>query len=289
MAWAPHNDAPHPWRKDPRLANRFTESGYPDDLQVIFPNPDSARGGKHEVMWVTVIAASISTGQYLGILINPPSYLQDVKLGDNVVFRWDERLNAPRAVTGMAGTYAAGWPSSTDSFKPDSILRAGVRAYRSGANGHNMPGIDECIAVLSRLSPGDLRARSADFQYIAAYTLGRCSAEKYATLEAVAAFRRAISIYPDSLDSQMGLLAEYSVLANTPPAKLTKGTEDEWERAFLTQLAEVRRRFATDTATLRSVDFILAPHAATDTTSLSAATLSKRHRIGFALLRWKQR
>lgn len=289
IVWAPHRDDPHPWRSDSHLIGRFTEPDYPDDVQVAFLNPDSARGGRHEAMWVTVIARDTATGRFLGILINPPDHLRNVQLGDNVVFEWNESTQFPVAILSHGGSYAAGWPLATSQSRPDSVLRDAVRAYRAGANGHNMPQIEECIRLLKSLRSTDLTTGSPEFSYVAYFTLGRCSAEKYATADAVAAFTSAVALAPDSLDSQMGLLAEYSVLANAPPAKLTIGSSAQWEAAFVNQLAEVRHRFAADTRTMQMLDWVLAAKAADDTTSMSAADLAKYHRIGFAVLRWKQR
>src|SRR5687767_11019562 len=48
MPWGTHAGQPRPWRNDSRLRGQAAP-GYPDDYRVLFLNPDSARGGQHEV------------------------------------------------------------------------------------------------------------------------------------------------------------------------------------------------------------------------------------------------
>jgi hypothetical protein len=67
MPWEWHSGLPAPWRSDPRLAGRFAP-GYDDDVQIVFLNPDSAAGKKHELMWVRVTAHDSASDEYLGIL-----------------------------------------------------------------------------------------------------------------------------------------------------------------------------------------------------------------------------
>ena len=97
IPWESHAEQPRPWRDDARLAGRAPE-GYPDDFRVLFPNPDSASGGQHEIMWVRVIAHHAPSDQFLGILLNQPHYLKAVRQGDNVAFRIDAARGMPAAV-----------------------------------------------------------------------------------------------------------------------------------------------------------------------------------------------
>src|SRR5258705_8382248 len=156
VLWETTAEDRRPWREDPRLA-RFGEPGYPDDFQVLFANPDSAQGKQHEVMWVRAIATDSATGLLLGILINQPDYLRSLPEGDNVVFRVHEDGALPTAVAAPSFR-DAGWPATSGAPEYFAALQEGIRAYRVGNNGHNMPGIGRCITVLT---PGMATAPAA--------------------------------------------------------------------------------------------------------------------------------
>jgi hypothetical protein len=144
--WESTAEDARPWRSDARLAGR-SEPGYPDDFQVRFANPDSARGGKPEFMWVRTIAYDASADRFLGILINAPFVLRDPREGDNVAF--SVRSSDGQLLAEGAPRFAdAGWPAAPSPFT--TALRAGIRAYRDGHNGHTMPGIERCITTLQR-------------------------------------------------------------------------------------------------------------------------------------------
>ncbi len=289
IVWPARGDDARPWRNDPRLASRFTEKGFPDDLQVLFPNPDSAGGALHEMMWVTVIGYDTRSDAFLGILSNAPEYIHAVQQGDNVAFRWDPARQWAEAIALPSGSLASGWPARSNRSGPDSTLREGIRAYRTGANGHNMPGMAACTSILTPLAAGSPTPDSGDRTFLTHFVLGRCLAEQFATTEAVRQFQAAIAAGPDSLDAQMGLLAELSVLVHTRPEELPAGSASTWEQAFLDQLDLVRRNFAADTEAMHLLDLIMAPRSAADTAALSPAELANRRRLGFAVFRWKQR
>ena len=286
--WGPTAEEPHPWRGDPRLA-RFGEPNYPDDFQVLFLNPDSTKSQQNEVMWVRVIAADSATGLRLGILINKPDFLQSPKEGDNVVFRFRDGDPLPTAVGGPS--YAdVGWPAASAAPEYQRVLREGILAYRAGNNGHNMPGIERCIAVLTPAMAAVPAAASAEERFDGHFVLGRCLAEKYVTERAIEQFRAAIAIDPTELNAQMALLAELSIVSHKKPPEISAEDEARWERAFLAQLQVVRTRFGRVPIVPRVLAFVFDPkQEAGMTTPEQKAELPKLRRVGYAIFRWKQR
>lgn len=284
--WRTHAGEPRPWRSDPRLAARFTERGFPDDLQVFFPSPDSA--GQPETMWVTIIAYDRTSQLFLGILTNQPHELRRIVQFDNVTFRWNEELRWPVALARSGSYAAAGWPIGALDDPQRSVLVKGVRAYRAGAIGNNRSGIELCIATLQPLADAHW-AGQQDELFILHFVLGRCYAELYETARAITQFRQALEIAPDSLDAHMALLAEYSVMVTKTQDELSDGTIDEWERTFLQQLALLRSRFSAHSEIMRILAALFDERAGGDLSTLTPQQLAKRRRVGFAVLRWKQR
>ena len=278
-----------PWQDDPRLRNSFTESGFPDDVQVIFPHPDSARGGRPEIMWVTVIAHDPSADQFLGILLNQPNALGNVVQFDNVAFRWDAKLRRPVAIEAGGSYAAAGWPRGALEDSIRSTFVRGVRFYRAGNNGHYMPGIESCIATLEPLANADWPLATRDDGYLLHFVTGRCLAEKYETLRAIRQFRRAVELAPDSLDAHMALLAEYSVIVHKSQRELLEGTEAEWERAYLKELTLIRTKFGASQLVTTILDWAFDERNAGDLSGLTPERIAKLKRVGYALIRWKQR
>jgi len=285
--WGPTAEEPHPWRADPRL-KRFGEPGYPDDFQVFFANPDSAQGKQNEVMWVRVIAADSATDLYLGILINQPDYLSNLSEGDNVVFRAHDSGALPTAVS-TPSYRDAGWPIASRASAYLATLRVGILAYRAGNNGHNMPRIEQCIAVLTPLMEAVPTTASADERFDGHYVLGRCLAEKYVTERAIAEFRSAIAINPNDLNAQMALLAELSIMTHKGPKELSADDDARWEREFLDQLQVVRTRFGDAPIVKRILSFVFDPSEEANLSPEAKAQLPKLRRVGYAIFRWKQR
>lgn len=285
MPWQTHAGQPRPWREDPRLAGRAAPD-YPDDFQVAFLNPDSARGGRHEAMWVRAIAYHPASDLFLGILLNQPDFLRSVQEGDNVVFRIDPS-GYPVAV-GAPDYGVAGWPAgTTDAFS--AALRAGLRAYRAGNDGHNMPAIDRCIAVLAPAIQRVPPAATRDARFVGHYVLGRCLAERYTTEQAAGQFRAALALDPDDVDAHMALLAELSVMTHRRPGTLPPAEEARWERAFLEELAVVRRRFATADGVAQVLAFVFDPSQEAQVDTVWRPHLAKLRRVGYGVFRWKQR
>src|SRR5256885_4906003 len=201
MPWQTHAGQPRPWRTDSRFAG-YVEQGYPDDVLVLFTSSDSINGAKPEGLWVTVTAQDSTSGLFLGILREQPHTPRGVVEGDNVVFRIQPDLQSPVAVAFNGSYRDAGWPKSA---APEFFehLREGIRAYRLGNNGHNMPEIDHCIAVLTSAMESVSSAARRDEEFVGHYVLGRCLAEKYVTEPAIRHFRTAIALDTNDLDSHM--------------------------------------------------------------------------------------
>ncbi|HVI72043.1 MAG TPA: hypothetical protein VM656_11205 [Pyrinomonadaceae bacterium] len=238
-------------------------------------------------MWVTVIAYDSITDQFLGVLGNRPRALFDVVQFDNVAFRWDESLKWPLAIAND-GTYpAAAWPRDALADSTRNRLVRAIRSYRAGMIGHDVSAFDRCVSDLELLTPWPGTTREETF--LQTFLLGRCFSERGETLRAISQFRRAVRVSPDSIDAHVALLAEYSVMAHRPQLEPTEGTEKDWENVFLNELAFVRERFQSNAELMRILDWLFERAAGGDLTGLTSEQLAKRKRVGFAILRWRQR
>ncbi len=287
MPWQTHAGQPRPWRTDARLAS-FVEQGFPDDVLVLFGSSDSVRGRKPETLWVTVTAYDSATAFFLAILREKPHAPMDVAVGDNVVFRIHPQLRGPVAVAFNGSYRDAGWPPSAVPGFLDT-LREGIRAYRLGNNGHNMPEIEHCIAVLTPPMAGVPAAARQDEAFVGHFVLGRCLAEKYVTEQAIQQFRAAISLDTADVDSHMALLAELSVMTHHRPGELSASEETRWEQEFLAELAVVRARFGGDAGVQQVLTMVFDPGGEATVDSLWRPYLPKLRRVGYGVFRWKQR
>jgi len=287
MPWVTHSGQPRPWRVDRRLAG-YAEQGYPDDVLVLFAEADTITSHKPEGMWVTVTAYDSSSGLFLGVLRNQPYAPMGINEDDNVVFRIHPQLKRPVAVM-YNGSYSdAGWPASAVP-RFFARLREGIRAYRLGNNGHNPPGIERCITVLTPLVDSVPPTARADEQFVGHFVLGRCLAEKYETEAAIHQFRTAISLDTNDLDSHMALLAELSIMTHHRPGTLSSSEEQRWEHEFLDELTVVRVRFGQDSAVRQVLTLLFDPTGEANVDSLWRPYLPKLRRVGYATFRWKQR
>jgi len=287
MPWQTHAGQARPWRTDARLA-AFVEQGYPDDVLVFFVSPDSLRGSKPETCWVTVTAYDSPSGLFLGILREKPHAAMGVAEGDNVVFRIHPDSRTPVAVTFHGGYSDAGWPpTAVPAFF--ATLREGVRAYRLGNNGHNMPEIERCISGLTVAMDKVPAGASRDEEFVGHFVLGRCLAEKYVTDQAIHHFRAAIALDTNDVDSHMALLAELSVMTHHRPGELSASDEVRWEREFLSELAIVRRRFTADAGVQQVLTMVFDPAGESTVDSLWRPYLPRLRRVGYGVFRWKQR
>jgi hypothetical protein len=287
MPWVTHAGQPSPWRTDRRLTSYF-EQGYPDDVLVRFGAADSLQGQKPEAMWVTITAYDSASALFLGILGNQPFTLPGLSERDNVVFRIHPQWKRPVAVAFNGSYRDAGWPTSA---VPEFFarLREGIRAYRLGNNGHNVPEIERCISILTPLMDSVPSAVRSDENFVGHYVLGRCFSEKYQTEAAIRQFRAAISLDTNDLDSHMALLAELSVMTHHPPGQLSPADEARWEREFLDELVVVRSRFAQDPGVEQVLGLLFAPTSEATVDSLWRPYVAKLRRVGYAVFRWKQR
>jgi hypothetical protein len=287
MPWETHAGQPRPWRDDARLAGK-SEPGYPDDFPVYFANPDSAHGGLHEIMWVRVTAYDAASDLFLGILLNQPDYLKELRAGDNVVFRAVPGLTAPATAVGGPAYAEAGWPASREpAFF--ATLRDGIRAYRNGNEGHNMPEIERCIRVLAPAVAAMPAGASRDERFVANYVLGRCRAEKYATLDAISNFRAAIAIDSTDYDAHMALLAELSLMTHRLPRETSAAERERWDREFVDELTIVRSRFMASDGVAQILVMVFDPAHEAELAPEWKPEVERLRRVGYAVFRWKHR
>jgi hypothetical protein len=286
ILWRKQPDERTPWRDDPRLRGHFNVK-FPDDIQVLFHNPDPAAADKNEGMWVRIIEHDPKSDLFLGILLNAPFHLRDVAERDNVVVRFDSGANSLVAVNRGQGHRAAAMPRT----KAPAFLNAvvdGVRAYRQGNFGQNMPGIEQCMRILSPAVRQIPATASADERFTAHFVLARCLAEKYETRNAIEQFRAAIALDPADLDAQMALLAELILMVHPRPGTPPSSDQAVWDQAFLDQLSLVKVRFASEKAVQITIAAIFDESKAGEM-KLSEAQIARNRQYGFADFRWKRR
>lgn len=286
VLWRKQPDERTPWRDDARLRGRFN-AGFPDDIQVLFLNPDPAAAGKNEVMWVRIIERDPKADLFLGILLNAPNHLRDVADRDNVVFRFDSTANPLVAVNQGQGHRAAAMPRTQAPRFLEAVVD-GVRAYRQGNFGHNMLGIERCIQILSPAVRQIPAAATTDERFTAHFVLARCLAEKYETRSAIQQFRAAIALDPADVDAQMGLLAELTLMVGLRAGKPPSSDQAVWDKAFLDQLSLVKARFASDRAVQATTAAIFDESKAGEM-KLSESQISRNRQYGFGDFRWKRR
>ena len=135
-----------PWRNHEQLKDKFLEK-YPDDLQVLFSPLNNP--GQNENMWVSIIEYDKDSNTYLGRLLNKPYFLKNVRQADNVIFKYDQ--SSKRAIAIPEGT--SYWMAAVPKYVAEGYgknLYKGLREYRLGNFGHNMPEIWNCIETLSK-------------------------------------------------------------------------------------------------------------------------------------------
>jgi hypothetical protein len=152
-----------------------------------------------------------------------------------------------------------------------------------------MPSIERCIAVLSPAVDAIPAAASREERFVAHYVLGRCLAEKYETMRAIAQFKAAMAVEPTDVDTYLALLAEYSVMTHHRPGELSPAEEKRWEDAFLDHLALIRARFEQHPDVVEVLGLIFDPAHETELDSMWQPHIAKLRRVGYAVFRWKQR
>lgn len=286
--WPKNLDQPKPWRDDPRLKDQFYGPDFPDDIKVLFLNPDLKAPGKNEKMWVTIIDFDPKTDLFLGILVNKPVNLTDIADRDNVLFRFENELNLPIAVNMGQGYRAAALPR-TKAPEFLAVLVDGVRAYRQGDFGRNLAGTAACIKTLTPAVQNIPGRASSEERFAAHFVLARCLSDANSTKQAIEQFKAAIALEPNDVDAQMGLLAELSVMAHPPLDEALPADQDAWDQAFLEQLASVRFRFASHPWATRSIELLFDEKQAGDLTKYSEAVLTRMRKLGFGPMQWKRR
>jgi hypothetical protein len=255
---------------------------------VLFEHPDKKEhlAGHSEYMWVSIFFYDKKTDLFLGKLINQPRYLESVGENDNVVFKISDQSQTGLQALGKETGYSVpGWPKQATSKHHKELIR-GIKSYRAGAFGHNMPAIEECIRILTPIDQKVPAFFDANDQFTLHFVLGRCYAESYQTVDAVKQFRKCISIKPENFNAHMCLLAEYSVMVHTPKEKLKVGSEQQWEDAFVKQYQLVKQNFPDED--LSMMEIVFNEKMVDDIDSYSIERLEKARKVGFATFRWKK-
>jgi hypothetical protein len=283
ILWPSQLPGDQSWRRHDRLQGRFHRDD-PDDLEVVFRN---RAGGRDERMWVGVIAYQAGPPEYLGILLNSPVLIGTIRQGDNVAFTFPEAAPYPLAVA-MDGDYRrAGLPPMAPPAFRDAMAD-GLNQYRQGAFGHNQAGIAAAVESFVRAEGVMTNETDEASRFARHFFLARCYAEQYHTLEAIREFQRAVTYRPDDEDAQMGLLAEYSVLAHRGPDKLPIGNPEYWAQQFETQVSVVKRRFSPEADGNRIIDELFSGEVPEEERrSLRKEQRDALHRIGPGSFRWK--
>lgn len=284
VAWSRFQENESVWRNDPRLADQFHQD-FPDDLAVLF-RKTGPKDGISETMWVSVIDYDSESDRYLGILLNQPSHLKSVRKGDNVVFAWNQETGFPQAIAEDQSYWAAGVPTDAKSGILGKLYE-GIRQFRFGNYGHNMPEIKKCLKTLSRVSRKLGKKGDSENSYITHVFLGRCAAEAYETELAIDHFRKAVGYKPDDVNAQMALLAEYSVMVHTSKAKDTKQTQTDWEALFLKQLELVKSRFHNNESVKKIIQIVFDGEQLERYPELSKEEIEYGKKYGFGIFRWK--
>ena len=283
MPWLSYANEPRPWRTDKRFTGRFAR-GLPDDVQVLFTVP---AGGQSEVVWVTITAYDAASDQFLAIASNRRSGTKLISPYDNVVFRFREGAPYPVAIDRGAGYGRAGWPTSRAPTFFNGLL-AGIRAYRAGHNGRNIPSIRQCATILEPLAKKIPPEARTDERFVLHYVLGRCYAELLDTKNAITAFRAALSDDPNDPHTHMALIAEYSIMVHLPDDKLPAKERALWDQAIINEIDFVRKHYMSYPGVSMALNLMFDAKAA-DANQWPAADRARGARIGYSRIRWKQR
>ena len=285
ILWPGKISRDRPWRQQEFLKGRFHPDAH-DDLEVLFPN---LAGGTDERMWVTVIGFHADPPEYLAILLNQPDLITGLNMGDNVAFTLTDSSPYPVAIAIDDDYRRAGLPPmSPPAFRV--AMADGLNAYRLGAFGHNMPGIEFAMTCFHGARGLIDDSTSDASRFFLHFYLARCDAETYDTLGAIQEFRQAIALRPDDEHAQMGLLAEYSLLAHRRSDRLPAADSEFWAQQFETQVSIVRRRFPPEADANRLIDQLLSGTGSEEELSrLSREERDAIPRIGPGPFRWKSK
>ena len=284
MIW-PNHYGKKPWRTDSRLKGQFKE-GFPDDIPVGFFNFDRTK--RPEVMWVTVISHDPSCDLFLGILMNEPYHMSDPSEGDVIVFRFDAAIHRPIAIAESNSYRLTARPATSGQKCLETILD-GVTAYRQGRYGHNMAKIEKGIEILSGAVSDISPKASVEERFAAHFALARCFAEKYETRAAIEQFKKAISIDPEDIDAQMGLLAELTLMVHKRKETPWPDDQPSWDKAFLDHLAFIKSKFGSTEQVSKSIHYIFKKPDPDKISSFTKEDLERGESFGFATIRWKMK
>jgi hypothetical protein len=241
-----------PWRDHPGLKPFLHSLEYPDDAKVAILRPIDETW---EIVWVRVIGYHPASGEFLGRMLNQPHAVPSVSQDDNIAFRFIEGATHPVGIDRGSGYARSAYPS----VEPDEVANsfiAGLRRYRLGNLGHNPDSLVQAIPLLEATVRNATGSTSYTALFYTHFYLGRCHAELYNTREAIYSFEAALEYRPVDPNANMGLLAEYSIMA------LSDNQEESREFAarFDQQEARIRELFLPDSGPVQSLDVFRAEH-----------------------------
>jgi hypothetical protein len=235
-------------------------------------------------MWVRVISFDERSREYLGVLLNSPDLIHTIQGGDNVAFRVPYGAPYPIALAIAYNYREAGLPPMSPPAFFDGMAE-GLNQYRRGSFGHNPPGIESAVGHFRRAEELITSETDAASKFYRHFFLARCYAEKYETLAAIAEFQDAVLYRPADEDAQMGLLAEYSVLAHSRDPRIDS---EGWAGRFRTQVSVVRERFPPDSDGNKMLDELRAEAEIFDPEHhLTEEERRAIRNIGAGTFRWK--
>ncbi len=268
-----------PWTEHKALRDKLHKD-FPDDIQVAFSTLESPK--QYEFMWVSIIDYDEESQSYLGILLNEPNFLKIVKQSDNVVFKLEGSPSAPVAISGEGKYWIPAVPKHTTSGKGFALYQ-GLREYRMGNFGHNMPEIEKCIGTLSSLTKDISELSNNEEKFLSYFILGRCAAENYQTMLAIDSFKSALTIKPNEVDANMALLAEYSIAVYDPETQ----PKSVWETNYLNHLAFLRSNFSEDERISPMLDILFDETELSKQEGLTETERDYRKKFGNGTFRWK--
>jgi tetratricopeptide (TPR) repeat protein len=138
-------------------------------------------------------------------------------------------------------------------------MASALNSYRRGNFGHNMPCIQEAIGQFTQALDYVSDDTEDDTLFFLNFYLARCYAERYETARAIKHFKEAVRLRPNDIDSNMGLLAEYSVLVNTNTDQLSVDVPADWRSEYEMHIDSIRRRFPKDSDAAKQLEAHLDP------------------------------
>jgi hypothetical protein len=233
-------------------------------------------------MWVSIIGYDEDSNTYLGRLLNKPYFLKNVRQADNVIFKYEQSSGKAVAIPDRTSYWMAAVPKYVADGYGRNLYK-GLREYRLGNFGHNMPEIWKCIKTLSKVTKEVSKCEVKEDAFLAFFLLGRCSAEAYQTELAIESFKSALHYIPDDIDANIALLAEYSVAVHSPDIKPKK----KWETAFSEHVSHLKENFSSNVFIKKTLDSLFNKEQLQEDENLTEEEREYRSKYGVGYFRYK--